>query len=567
MASLIKSISLKNFKGFSEEVRIDLRPITLLFGANSTGKSTILQSLQLVREVLERGSADVDSTLQGGKAVDLGGFRNFVHRHETDRVIEIGFGMELGDESLPELSGGAIEDLSQADAEVWHFHETLDSIRSGVSTLEVKLSMSWSDLRNEAVICAYKLSFNDTWCAEIATGPDGRQPRLRMNANHPIFLAEDIEGEPLFHELADWVMPKQDAAGFRTELGLTTDDNGGEEVPNIPPSVLLAVLEVVRSASADSPNPGFAAWLQRCKGALPELDRQIPIPASSPESAADIFVLQAFSGFMSWMLAGPLRLLRDQLTKSRYLGPLRCIPPRGFEASITKNDAGWSDGMAAWEALLSSPQEMLERCSHWMQDADRLNSGYGLVRTQVQETDYNTGAPIGRAKPRIALIDQAGLTHQALDVGVGISQVLPVVVAAQDDRASIVSIEQPELHVHPAVQVGLGDLFIDGAIERGLSFLLETHSEHLILRLLRRIKETTEGALPEGASAVTPDDVNIVYLEIGQDGGVVAHSIGVDANGKFNDRWPRGFFPERMREALPPEVRRRMEAGNTGSAS
>ena len=163
MASLIKSISLKNFKGFSEEVRIDLRPITLLFGANSAGKSTILQSLQLVREVLERGSPDVDLTLQGGNAVDLGGFRNFVHRHEAGRLIEIGFGMELGDESLPELSGDAIEDLSQADAEVWHFYETLDSIRACVSTLEVKLCMSWSDLRNEAVASAYKLSFNNIW--------------------------------------------------------------------------------------------------------------------------------------------------------------------------------------------------------------------------------------------------------------------------------------------------------------------------------------------------------------------------------------------------------------------
>ena len=194
MASLIKSISLKNFKGFSEEIRIDLRPITLLFGANSAGKSTILQSLQLVREVLERGSPDVDSTLQGGKAVDLGGFRNFVHKPETGRVIEIGLGLELGAEYLPRPSGDAIEDLSQADAEVWNFHETLNSIRASVSALEVKLSMSWSDLRNEAVINAYKLSFNNIWCAEISTGADGRQPRLRMNANHPIFLANDIEG-------------------------------------------------------------------------------------------------------------------------------------------------------------------------------------------------------------------------------------------------------------------------------------------------------------------------------------------------------------------------------------
>ena len=82
MSSLIKSLSLKNFKGFSEEVQIQLRPITLLFGANSAGKSSVLQALQLVREILERGDANVDRTRQGGDAIDLGGFRNFVHKRD-----------------------------------------------------------------------------------------------------------------------------------------------------------------------------------------------------------------------------------------------------------------------------------------------------------------------------------------------------------------------------------------------------------------------------------------------------------------------------------------------------
>ncbi len=74
MSALVRSIALRNFKGFSAEVRIDLRPITLLFGANSAGKSSVLQALQYVREILERQNVNADRTLQGGEAVDQGCF-------------------------------------------------------------------------------------------------------------------------------------------------------------------------------------------------------------------------------------------------------------------------------------------------------------------------------------------------------------------------------------------------------------------------------------------------------------------------------------------------------------
>lgn len=110
MASLIKSISLKNFKGFSEEVRIDLRPITLLFGANSAGKSTILQALQYVREILERNNPNPDRTLQGGEAVDLGGFLNLVHGRDPEKRIEIEIGMDLSNDTFPEITPESFDD-------------------------------------------------------------------------------------------------------------------------------------------------------------------------------------------------------------------------------------------------------------------------------------------------------------------------------------------------------------------------------------------------------------------------------------------------------------------------
>lgn len=108
-------------------------------------------------------------------------------------------------------------------------------------------------------------------------------------------------------------------------------------------------------------------------------------------------------------------------------------------------------------------------------------------------------------------------------------------------------IEQPELHIHPAVQVGLGDLFIKGAKEHGINFLVETHSEHLILRLLRRIRETTENEVPPGAIGIEPADVAVIYVQ-STESGVELVPLPIDATGEFTTRWPKGFFDERAEE-------------------
>src|SRR6187399_3162345 len=86
---MIRSLELENFKGIAARQRIDFAPLTLLFGANSAGKSTVLQALLYFHEVIERGYADVDRTELGGDVLELGGFARLVHRHEIDRTIVI----------------------------------------------------------------------------------------------------------------------------------------------------------------------------------------------------------------------------------------------------------------------------------------------------------------------------------------------------------------------------------------------------------------------------------------------------------------------------------------------
>lgn len=556
MTSIIKSLTLSNFKGFSHEVRIELRPITLLFGANSAGKSSVLQALHYVREILERQNVNADRTLQGGEAIDLGGFLSLVHGRDEKKQIEIAIEMELGSSSIPELVPDAFEDWQTNDEDVWWMYETLQNIRRAVKTVSVRLQVGWNRQREQPVVQGYEIDANGEWCLKIAASADGRDAQMRINHANPIFMVDGPDGDQLLSLLNDFVSPE--------DLGQTDVDPQPTEIeqPQGKVSVLSSVFDMVKEAGMERPGDGMRAWLTGFRGALPRLDQMLYIPAPGAKGVQSVYMVREFTAFLSWLTVGPALLLRDQLRQMRYIGPLRRIPPRSFEVSLTKSDSAWSDGMAAWEMLVAGSQDLVDRVSDWMQSPAKLGTGYAVARKAYQEFDltHPVQQRIGPIRKRAQLVDGAGLTLQPQDVGVGISQVLPVVVAAQDGAASVVCIEQPELHIHPAVQVGLGDLFIDGAVNHGLSFLVETHSEHLVMRLQRRMREQAAGELPEGATYIKADDVSFIYLDRSDQGAVTACQIGLTPDGKFDSPWPRGFFSERTAEVLPAAMRAKWEA-------
>ena len=136
------------------------------------------------------------------------------------------------------------------------------------------------------------------------------------------------------------------------------------------------------------------------------------------------------------------------------------------------------------------------------------------------------------------------VTHR--DIGIGISQVLPVLVSALGNQNKTVVIEQPEIHLHPAIQAELGDVFIEGALKQKNSFILETHSEHLILRLLRRIREADDIEI-KTKNGIKPSDLMILYVDPQKEGAQV-YEIPVNEDGEFDRPWPEGFFSERSKE-------------------
>lgn len=563
MASIIKSLSLKNFKGFSDEVHLELRPITLLFGSNSAGKSSVLQALQYLREILERQNVNADRTLQGGDAVDLGGFMNLVHGRDPENQIEIEVEMALGADSIPELVPEPFEDWQTQDSDVWAFYNTLQEIRRRVELISVRLIVAWSEQRGAPVVVGYQIGTNGEWCVKFESTADGRDTRMRINRENPIFLEERELDESIdLDALDEWVSARDfQNTGDVDQIERPTNKEGKRLI-----SVVGDLFFAVKEAGLERPGDGLRSWLTQLNGALPRLDQMLSIPAPGAQGAENVYVAREFTAFLSWLTVGPAVLLRDQLRKMRYVGPLRRIPPRGFEVSLTKSDSAWSDGMAGWETLVTGSDDLVERVSDWMQSPSKLGTGYAVVRKAYQEFDPNhpVPQPIGPIRKRAQLLNGSGLALHPQDVGVGISQVLPVVVAAQDGSASVVCIEQPELHIHPAVQVGLGDLFIDGAVNQGLSFLIETHSEHLVMRLQRRMREQMLGELPGEVVVVDPKDVNFIYIGRDEQGSVVVSQIGLTPEGKFDSPWPNGFFSERAEEVLPSAMRERMQASRRG---
>jgi predicted ATPase len=125
------------------------------------------------------------------------------------------------------------------------------------------------------------------------------------------------------------------------------------------------------------------------------------------------------------------------------------------------------------------------------------------------------------------------------DVGYGLPQILPVIAGCVARRASTLLIEQPELHIHPRLQAELGDLFAEAVKQYKHQLIVETHSEHLMLRIQKLIRK----------NELKPEDVSVLYVSRGQNGSAVQR-LRLNKRGMFIDPWPEGFFPERLDEIL-----------------
>ena len=561
----LKRIEIENFKGIGKRQVIDLKPITLLFGPNSAGKSTILQALHYAREILERRNADPDQTIAGG-LIDLGGFKALVHNHELQRAIAIKLVIDLseaqGSDRLSLNSGSSLADAEFLNLNIRYIVGENTDLKeyAVVQEVGVEIEVRWSDLLAGPYVSSLTVEMDGAPLGAIKSPPQaGRAILTNFNFTHPL-IQKTVD--------LDEVQEEEDSA----DGAFVASPLEGE------------IWELSRAMAKEpiaSEGKDFIVPVATVLGALPDLNRPMLSELRDPdiqkfELEQGTPRVRGLAKLLDELFLGPTRIARDYLNTMTYIGPLREIPARSFRPRQSPDESRWAQGLAAWDLLYTDVKgDLIEAVNSWLGGEDKLRTGYRLEKVNFREIAIPsrmsmlferglTEDDLGElqelyssleSRTEVALRDfEKGIIVAPSDVGVGISQMIPVVVGCLAKKVSgLLAIEQPELHIHPAVQVGIGDLLIHavGLLENSplteKSMLIETHSEHIMLRLLRRIRETTEEDLPPGAPPMTADALSVIYVE-GDDQGVRFRPLKVDRDGEFRDQWPNGFFEERAGE-------------------
>jgi len=558
----ITKLSLTNFRSFRATQEIEFAPLTLMFGPNSVGKSSVLMSLFYLQQILEKGRCD-PATIEALGDKYVGGFEKLVNGRDTRKSIVIRIDYDKKSRVGSNYSKirdllSQTEELSNPSAEPF---VELGDITGEADQVGVELEIAWSRQKNTAYIRRYDVYLDDQKIGSLSSDAGLKQPVIsNLNFQHPLLVNDSDRAE---ESGVSQVFSDIDTA--------TVDFSEGHQVP-------------IKA---------------RC-GALPILNKGLESTLESEDSLITLLI----SELLANVFVAPLDNLLGILSESLSIGPLRVVPDALHQANPYPEQKDWYSGAAAWD-LIGRSTSQRDEINYWLnevlelgyslrdknetvktaymggdddldillnyieefgdkglevtlskedvsenpeaeesrQDVEKLK---GFLKETLGKTDDQNSNDIINVKSKTILWDEVnGIEVNSSDIGVGVSQLLPLVVAAVEKSTGIIACEQPELHVHPRVQVGIGDLLTQR--REGGSFLIETHSEHMILRVLRRIRESGDGSLPETLQPVSADDVSIVYLEPFSTG-VKARRIHIDEDGEFVERWPRGFFTERSEE-------------------
>jgi predicted ATPase len=442
---MITSLHLKNFKGWKDTGPLRLAPITVFFGTNSSGKSSLGQFLMMLKQTAD--STDRNRVLHPGDdstAVDLGTLEDLLYRH--DAAQELDFTLE------------------------W----------TEMPALEIR------DVLTEAVFKGTSIRFGATIAFE--TGKGTRASCRRFDYSYA------GKGDSQFS--VGMIQEPHAAGKFRLE---TTG------------------FEAVRKQGR--------VW-------------QLPHPVRFFGFPDELGVY-----YQNAERLGHLPFSLQKLLKGiSYLGPLRQEPKRHYPwAGDTPEDVG-SRGERWVSAFLSASDRKIS-----FGFKHRAKPFEALIAAELQHLGLIHSFSVtplakGVREYRVRVQVREGAAEVSIpDVGFGVSQVLPVLVQSfYAPPGSTVIIEQPELHLHPAVQQNLADLFIDASKsredgrERNVQFLIESHSEHFLRRLQRRIAE----------EKITRDDVAIYFCDSGPEGSTIK-PLEVDLYGSIRN-WPPNFFGDQM---------------------
>lgn len=569
----ITSLELTNFRSFRATQTISFAPVTLLFGPNSVGKSTVLMALFYIQQILEKGYCN-PSRINALGDRDIGGFAALVNGKDLRKSITLKVECDVG-----KSIGTEYETFADWDSNSLKL--LMPDVADDTRKIGVELEIGWSFIQNKAYVKRYSVWLNDEFVGQVESDDGLKQTAITaINFGHPLL-------KPLDHE--DWVErsfdsgvpihPSQLSQEQREHEDYYEDKNEDAyftefhyELNGMSAGLHKASV-VVNGEYACKPI-GAGTF----SGAIPHLGQVLLTNIDTPSESineSNYLNYLIVHRVLTQIFVSPLDKLLKLLKSSVCIGPLRTIPSANFIPNPYPEQANWVDGTAAWDLLYKCNNQLNSPVNYWLSAKERFNSGYGLasvvgktymeiksgknndlekmrmqLNSMIRSSDRDDGFDDVRYHQGIVLYDLKNrITLAPNQVGSGISQVIPVITAAHHVTDGIVAVEQPELHIHPAFQVEVGDLFtqLDVSDSHRPTFLIETHSEHLVLRLLRRVKNTYSGDLGEGVKPVRVDDVSVLYLDH-ENGEVKVHRCPISTDGDFEYGWPNGFFVEREEE-------------------
>jgi predicted ATPase len=226
--------------------------------------------------------------------------------------------------------------------------------------------------------------------------------------------------------------------------------------------------------------------------------------------------------------------LRQQINNVEFIGPFRSNPQRLYSLTGESPSHVGKHGERALEIMMQDEKRkgkekkrLMQLVSNWLKEAEIARSIYTQPMTdryfEVIVKNFYTG-------------EEENLT----DVGFGCSQVLPVMIAGFNvGEGGVFIVQEPEIHLHPKAQAALGSVF-KLLYKRGIQLIIETHSEHLMLRLQSYVAR----------GDIKAEDVNVYYVDpAAKMKKKDPIKIEIAEDGYFREEWPKGFFPERLQEA------------------
>ncbi len=409
---MITELGAENFKSWKNTGALRMAPLTGFFGANSSGKTSLLQILLMLKQTVER-PPDWNDALDFGDETSLVNLRSFgdvIYKHRQDLSLGVSVSWKLPGKLSIE--------------------PTFTRSSSRIESTTLSFSTSISKIDKHSVTAN---SFAFTYSV------DGRQISTRWSSDNKHF---NFDAEGVF----------------------------------------------------------LSGPLFRCYGVR---DKSLSDPTRSFWRFEEAF--------------------EELFSRICYLSPRREYPRSHYTWEGDHPEGVGQHGQDMVPAHFSGRMQLLNldaQVPSWLQRLGLIDS-YRLVPVSDRENGYEFLVTKHKGGPEVRLTD----------VGFGVSQVLPVIILCYYvPEGSILILEQPEAHLHPKVQSELADVLIDVVKNRKLQIILESHSEHLLHRMTRRI---AEGVISANDTALYSCQINDGTSEIEQ--------LKLDEYGNASN-WPRNFF-------------------------